>query len=75
MKLCWILFSTAILLIGIYVPCEGHIDSTNFQGFIDNYIDVETFKEEGFKSVNATAIHHIWTYFKTKFLRQYSSSG
>ncbi len=73
MKLCWILFSTAILLIGIYVPCEG-FDRARFQAFVDNYVDVEKFKEEGFRSLNATAIKYIWNFFKTKFLRHYPST-
>ncbi len=75
MKLCWILFSTAILLIGIYVPGEGFLDRTRFQDFIDNYVDIEKFKEEGMKSLNATAMKYIWNFFKTKFIRDYSSTG
>jgi hypothetical protein len=69
MKLYWVLFS-AIVLIGIYVPCEGHI-----QDFIDNYVDIEKFKQEGFESLNETALKHIWIFFKSKYTRHYSSSG
>jgi hypothetical protein len=75
MKLCWILFSAAILLIDIYVPCEGFLDRTRFQDFIDNYVDIEKFKEEGMKSLNATAMKYIWIFLKTKFIRHYSSTG
>jgi hypothetical protein len=74
MKLYWILFS-AILLIGISVPCEGSFDRARFQDFIDKYVDVERFKEEGIKSLNATAMNYIWNFFKTKFARHYSSTG
>jgi hypothetical protein len=74
MKLYWILFS-GILLLGIYVPCEGFLDKARFQDFVDKYVDVEKFKEEGIRSLNATAMQYIWNYFKTKFVRHYSSSG
>ncbi len=74
MKLYWIL-CTAILLIGICVPCEGFLSQGPFQDFIDNYVDIEKFKQEGIRSLNSTAMKHIWDYFKSKFRRHYSTTG
>jgi len=74
MKLYWILF-IAIVLIGIYVPCEGFLSQGPLQEFIDNNVDIEKFKQQGIKSVNDTTLKHIWSYFKSKHARHYSSSG
>jgi len=65
----------AILLIGIYVPCEGFLTDGKFQDFIDNFVDIEKFKQEGIQSLNSTAMKHIWDFFKAKFSRHYSTTG
>jgi len=74
MKLYWILCA-AILLIGVYVPCEGSILRAHLQDFIDNFVDVDKFKQQGIQSLNSTAFKHIWDFFKAKYRRQYSSTG
>jgi len=74
MKLYWILL-VAAFLIDIYVPCEGFLSPTKLQDFIDKYVDIERFKQEGITSLNITAMEHIWNYFKTKFQRHYRTTG
>lgn len=75
MKLYWILF-TGILLIDLYVPCEGLFGTSGpFQDFVDKFVDIDKFKDIGLKSLNSTAWETIWAFFKTKFNRHYSSSG
>jgi len=74
MQLYRILF-TAILLIGIYGPCNGLFSGTSLQDFVDSFVDAGKFKLNGIKSLNASAIGDIWSFFKTKFGRHYSSDS
>jgi len=67
---------TAILLIVICVPCEGLFGaSTSFQDYVESLVDAAKFKFEGIKSLNSTTTDQIWSYFKLKYTRHYSSSG
>lgn len=74
MKLYGILF-TAFLLLGLSVPCEGLFSGTSLQDYIDNFVDMAKFSLDGITSMNNSAISHIWSYFKSKYGRAYSSIG
>lgn len=72
MKLYGILFTT-IFLLSIFVPAQSLFGGTSLQDFVDSFIDAAKFKLDGIDSLNDTAIGHIWSYFKTKYGRVYSS--
>ncbi|CAF1360292.1 unnamed protein product [Adineta steineri] len=72
MKTYRILF-TFILLIGLCRPSEGLFNSISLQDYIDSFVDAAKFKIEEKLSLNDSTISHIWSYFKTKYNRVYSS--
>jgi hypothetical protein len=74
MKLHWILFS-AIFLLGFCTPVQGLFGDSSLQDYIDNFIDVAKFKLDGILSLNDSTINRIWSYFKSKYGRTYSSLG
>ena len=69
------MLSTVIILLGLCIPCEGLFGSTSLQDYIDSFVDAAKFKLEGKLSLNDSTISHIWSYFKTKYNRAYSSMG
>jgi hypothetical protein len=74
MNLSGIIF-TIIILIGLHVPCEGLFGSGSLQDYIDNFIDMAKLQLEGVVNLSDPAINKIWTYFKSKYGRIYSSIG
>ena len=74
MKFYGILF-TAILLIGLSIPCEGLFHGTSFQDYVDSFVDAAQFQLDGIININASSISDIWSYFKSKYGRIYSSFG
>ncbi|CAF3348590.1 unnamed protein product [Rotaria sp. Silwood2] len=73
MKLCVILF-TLILLIGLCTSREEPLDRRSLQDFVDGFVDAAKFKFQGVLSINDSAISQIWSFFKTRYQRFYSSS-
>ena len=74
MKLPWVLFS-AILFLGFSTPVEGIFGSLGLQDYIDGLVDAAKFQINGMLSVNDSSITRIWSYFKAKYGRAYSSLG
>jgi hypothetical protein len=74
MKVYRILFSISIFL-GLFLPCEGLFGGDSLQDFIDGFVDAAKFHLEGIISLNDSAIHEMWYYFKTKYHRVYSTIG
>ncbi len=66
---------TVVLLIGLCTPCEGLFGSTSLQDYIDSFVDAAKYKLEGKLSLNDSTISQIWSYFKSKYNRVYSSIG
>ena len=74
MKLHWILFS-AIVLLSFCTPTQGLFGGLSLQDYVDNFIDAAKFKLDGILSLNDSTINRIWSYFKSKYGRAYSSLG
>ncbi|CAF1265855.1 unnamed protein product [Adineta steineri] len=72
MKLQWIVF-TAICLLGLCRPTDGLFGTTSLQDYVDNLVDAAKFKFEGMLSVNDSVVGRMWTFFKSKYGRAYSS--
>ncbi|CAF1251730.1 unnamed protein product [Rotaria sordida] len=73
MKLYGILF-TFILLIGLSSCRDKFLTRTSVQDYVDKFVDVVKFKHQGILSLNKTAIRQIWSFFKAKYRRFYSST-
>jgi hypothetical protein len=69
-----ILFAT-LLLLGICVPVQGLFSGTSLQEYVESFVDGAKLELEGRLSLNDSAIGYIWTYFKSKYGRVYSSFG
>ncbi|CAF1582317.1 unnamed protein product [Rotaria magnacalcarata] len=67
------IFFIGIFSIGLYTPCEGIFGSSSLQDYIDSLVDAARFKFDGVLSLNDSAIHQIWSFFKNKYGRVYSS--
>jgi hypothetical protein len=63
---------TVIILIG---SSEGLFGGQSVQDYIDNLVDKAKLKLEETLSLNDSTIQYIWTYFKSKYHRAYSSFG
>ncbi len=74
MKFHWILFS-AIFLFGFCAPTEGLFSGLSLQDYVDGLIDTAKLKLDGILSLNDSTINRIWSYFKSKYGRAYSSYG
>ncbi len=74
MKLYWILLSS-IFLLSFCTPVQGLFGDSSLQDYIDNFVDATKFKLNGILSLNDSAINRIWSYFKSKYGRAYSSLG
>jgi hypothetical protein len=74
MKLHWILFS-AILLLGFCTPAQGLFSGLSLQDYVDQVVDNTKFKLNGILSLNDSTVVRIWSYFKSKYGRVYSSFG
>ncbi|CAF3301378.1 unnamed protein product [Rotaria sp. Silwood2] len=74
MKLSIILFSL-ILLVGLCTSSEEFHDRRSLQEYVDSFVDVNKFKLRGSSSINGSAISQIWSFFKAKYRRYYSSTG
>jgi hypothetical protein len=74
MKLYWILFS-AFFLLSFCKPAQGLFGDSSLQDYIDNFVDAAKFKLNGILSLNDSTINRIWSYFKSKYGRAYSSLG
>lgn len=74
MKVYWILFSTFILF-NFCIPVQGLFSDSNLQDYVDSFIDAAKFKLNGILSLNDSSINRIWSYFKSKYGRAYSSLG
>ena len=74
MKWYGILF-TLIVLIVLCKPCEGLFHRLSLQDYVDSFIDAAKFQIEGILSLNDSSINKIWTFFKSKYGRGYSSFG
>jgi len=74
MKLYGILFAV-IFLISLCTASDELLGRTSLQDYIDSFIDAARFKYQGVLSLNDTAIRRIWSFFKAKYHRLYSSSG
>ncbi|CAF0736161.1 unnamed protein product [Rotaria sordida] len=72
MKLHWFLIS-AICLFGLCKPTQGLFDGLSLQDYIDNFVDAAKFKINGILSLNDSTVNRIWSYFKSKYGRAYSS--
>ncbi|CAF1551468.1 unnamed protein product [Adineta ricciae] len=64
---------TVILLIGLCMPSEGLFSGASLQDYIDSFVDVAKYKIEGKLSLNDSSIGQIWSFFKSKYGRVYSS--
>jgi hypothetical protein len=69
------LFGTVLTVIILIGSCEGLFNGGSLQDYVDNFIDTAKLKLEGVVNLNNSAIQNIWTYFKTKYHRVYSSFG
>ena len=74
MKLPWILFSTLLLLV-FCTPTEGLFGGASLQDYVDNVVDAAKFQLNGMLSLNDSSVNRIWSYFKSKYGRAYSSLG
>ncbi|CAF0799668.1 unnamed protein product [Adineta ricciae] len=72
MKLQWILFFS-ICLVGFSTPVQGLFSGTSLQDYIDGLVDAAKFKIQGMVSLNDTTVGRMWSYFKSKYGRVYSS--
>ncbi|UJR21801.1 hypothetical protein I4U23_024879 [Adineta vaga] len=60
---------TVILLSG----CQGLFSGTSLQDYIESFVDAAKFKIEGKLNMNDSSISQIWSFFKSKYGRVYSS--
>jgi hypothetical protein len=74
MKLYWILLST-IFLLGFCTPAQGLFGGLSLQDYIDGIVDATKFKINGILSLNDSTIARVWSYFKSKYGRVYTSLG
>jgi hypothetical protein len=74
MKLYWILFSV-IFLLSSCTPTQGLFTSSSLQDYIDSFVDAAKYKLDGILNLNDSTIDRIWSYFKSKYGRVYSSLG
>ncbi|CAF3280247.1 unnamed protein product [Rotaria socialis] len=69
------IFFTGIILISLCTPCEGIFGSSSLQDYVDSLVDAAKFKFDGVLNLNDSVINQIWSAFKTKYGRAYSSLG
>ncbi|CAF4217233.1 unnamed protein product [Rotaria sordida] len=74
MKLYGILF-IVIFLIDLCTARDKFLDRRSLQDYIDSFIDIGKLKNEGVLSLNGTTLRKIWSFFKAKYHRWYSSTG
>jgi hypothetical protein len=74
MKLHWILVSAICLLI-FCTPTQGLFSGTSLQDYVDSFVDAAKYKFDGMLSLNDSVVSRIWSYFKSKYGRAYSSLG
>ncbi len=74
MKLHWSLFS-AIFLLGFCTPIQGIFGGSSLQDYIDQFVDTAKFQVNGIFSLNDSSINRIWSYFKSKYGRAYTTLG
>lgn len=74
MKFPCIVFSTFLLLI-FCTPTEGLFGGSSLQEYVDGFVDAAKFQLNGILSLNDSSINRIWSYFKSKYGRAYSSLG
>ncbi|CAF3966931.1 unnamed protein product [Rotaria sordida] len=74
MKLYGILF-IVIFLISLCTASDELLDRRSLQDYIDSFIDIGKLKNEGVLSLNGTTLRKIWSFFKAKYHRSYSSTG
>lgn len=74
MKVPGILFSTLLLLV-FCTPTEGLFGGASLQDYVDGFVDAAKFQINGMLSLNDSSVNRIWTYFKSKYGRAYSSLG
>ncbi|CAF4982834.1 unnamed protein product [Rotaria sp. Silwood1] len=73
MKLYVILF-TVIVLIDLSTSNEELLARRSLQDYVDSFIDAAKFKFQGILSLNDSSIRQIWSFFKAKYHRLYSSN-
>ena len=66
---------TTILLIGLCTTSEGLFGGASLQDYIDSFVDAAKYKIEGKLSLNDSSIGQIWSFFKSKYGRVYTSIG
>ena len=74
MKLQWILFFS-ICFVGLFTPAQGLFSGTSLQDYVDGLVDAAKFQLQGMLSLNDTTVGRMWSYFKSKYGRVYSSLG
>ena len=74
MKLYWVLLS-AIFLLGFCTPAQGLFGGASLQDYIDQVVDNAKLQLNGILSLNDSTVNRIWTYFKSKYGRVYTSLG
>lgn len=75
MKVHWILFSI-ILLFSVCTTVQGLFNTgLSLQDYVDGFVDAAKFKLNGILSLNDSSVNRIWSYFKSKYGRAYSSLG
>ena len=74
MKLSAILCCSIFLLV-CAAPAQGLFGSGSLQDYVEGLVDATKFRVEGMLSLNDSSISRIWSYFKSKYGRTYSSIG
>ncbi|CAF1140679.1 unnamed protein product [Rotaria sordida] len=73
MKLYGILF-IVIFLIGLCTASDEHPGRTPLQGYVEKFVDAGKLKYQGVLSLNNPVLRRIWSFFKAKYHRSYSST-
>lgn len=74
MKLQFLLILVVLTTV-LFVPSQGLFGSTSLQDYVESFIDAANFKFDGALNLNDSAIGRIWSFFKSKYGRAYSSVG
>ncbi|CAF1330228.1 unnamed protein product [Rotaria sordida] len=74
MKLYGILFAI-IFLIGLCTARDKFLGRTSLQNYVDSFVNTGELKYQGVLSLNNTVLRKIWSFFKAKYRRLYSSTG
>ena len=64
-----------LLLCAVHERCDGLFGGASFQDYVDQIVDVAKLHLDTIANMNDSTIHQLWSYFKTKYGRIYSSLG